>query len=53
VTAYVPGPEAARFSFTSGLAVQLLKVLEPELRPLISTPPTPDGKPVADASEHS
>jgi len=53
VTAYVPGPEAARFSFTSGLAVQLLKVLEPELRPLISTPPTPDGKPVADASQHS
>ena len=53
VTAYVPGPEAARFSFTSGLAVQLLKVLEPELRPLISTPPTPDGKPVADASQPS
>src|SRR5216110_1917932 len=53
VTAYVPGPEAARFSFTSGLAVQLLKVLEPELRPLISVPHTPDGKPVADASQHS
>jgi len=53
VTAYVPGPEAARFSFTSGLAVQLLKVLEPELRPLIASPPAPDGKPVADASQHS
>jgi hypothetical protein len=53
VTAYVPGPEAARFSFTSGLAVQLLKMLEPELRPLITAPPGPDGKPVADASEHS
>ena len=29
VTAYVPGPEAARFSFTSGLAVQLLKSSNP------------------------
>ncbi|MBV8493863.1 MAG: hypothetical protein JO162_10365 [Alphaproteobacteria bacterium] len=48
VTAYVPGPEAARFSFTSGLAVQLLKILEPELRPLIDAPPAPEGKPVAD-----
>jgi membrane peptidoglycan carboxypeptidase len=47
VTAYVSGPEAARFSFTSGLAVQLLKGLEPELRPLIQSPPAPDGKPVA------
>ena len=48
VTAYVPGPEAARFSFTSGLAVQLLKILEPELRPLIDAPPAPEGKPVAE-----
>jgi membrane peptidoglycan carboxypeptidase len=39
VTAYVPGPDAARFSFTSGLAVQLLKALEPELRPLINSSP--------------
>ena len=38
VTAYVPGPDAARFHFTSALAVQLLKVLEPELRPLIDAP---------------
>src|SRR5947207_490414 len=52
VTAYVAGPEAARFSFTSGLAVQLLKVLEPELRPLIQSPPAPDGKSVAEASIH-
>jgi hypothetical protein len=35
VTAYVPGPDAANFHFTSGLAVQLLKVLEPELKPLL------------------
>jgi hypothetical protein len=27
--------------------VQLLKMLEPELRPLINSPPAPDGKPVA------
>jgi hypothetical protein len=38
VTAYVPGPEAARFHFTSALAVQLLKLLEPELKPLIDAP---------------
>ena len=35
VTAYVDGEAADRFDFTSALAVQLLKVLEPELRPLI------------------
>jgi membrane peptidoglycan carboxypeptidase len=46
VTAYVPGPDAARFSFTSGLAVQLLKVLEPELRPLINSSPIENAKPV-------
>src|ERR1700730_6251636 len=45
VTAYVPGPDAARFSFTSGLAVQLLKVLEPELRPLIDATPPENAKP--------
>jgi membrane peptidoglycan carboxypeptidase len=36
VTAYVDGADADRFDFTSALAVQLLKVLEPELRPLIN-----------------
>lgn len=41
VTAYVPGPEAARFHFTSALAVQLLKVLQPELKPLIDAPEGP------------
>jgi hypothetical protein len=35
VTAYVDGEAADRFDFTSAMAVQLLKVLEPELRPLI------------------
>jgi membrane peptidoglycan carboxypeptidase len=37
VTAYVPGADAAKFSFTSALAVQLLKVLQPELQPLLDT----------------
>ncbi|MBV8776420.1 MAG: glycosyl transferase family 51, partial [Alphaproteobacteria bacterium] len=51
VTAYVPGADAARFDFTSGLAVQLLKVLQPELEPLIGAPtsvavqPAPAAKP--------
>ncbi|HWB51476.1 MAG TPA: transglycosylase domain-containing protein [Stellaceae bacterium] len=39
VTVYVPGPDAARFSFSSALAVQLLKVLQPELQPLLESPP--------------
>jgi membrane peptidoglycan carboxypeptidase len=41
VTAYVPGPDAGRFHFTSAIAVQLLKVLEPELKPLIDPPAAP------------
>ena len=41
VTAYVPGADAANFHFTSGLAVQFLKVLEPELKPLIDQPAQP------------
>ena len=40
VTAYVPGPNAARFHFTSALAVQLLKVLEPKLKPLLGASDT-------------
>jgi membrane peptidoglycan carboxypeptidase len=35
VTAFVEGEDADRFSFTSAISSQLLKVLEPELRPLI------------------
>ncbi len=33
--AYVPGAQAAAYDFTSGLPVQLLKVLAPQLMPLI------------------
>jgi len=38
VTAYVPGPEAGRYHFTSALAVQLLKDLAPVLAPLLGAP---------------
>ena len=34
--AYVPGAQAAAYDFTSGLPVQLLKVLAPTLMPLIN-----------------
>ena len=34
--AYVPGAQAAGYDFTSGLPVQLLKILAPTLMPLIS-----------------
>ncbi|NWG87477.1 MAG: transglycosylase domain-containing protein [Hydrogenophilaceae bacterium] len=35
ITAYVPGEAAGQFRFTSGLPAQLLKLLEPSLRPLV------------------
>ena len=38
VTVYVPGPDAAKYHFTSALAVQLLASLAPELQPLIDAP---------------
>jgi membrane peptidoglycan carboxypeptidase len=38
ITAFVPGPEAAGYQFTSSLPVQLLKVLLPDLKPLIFSP---------------
>ena len=41
VTAYVPGSDAGDFHFTSALAVQLVKVLEPQLKPLIDEPAAP------------
>jgi membrane peptidoglycan carboxypeptidase len=46
-TAYVSGQAAANFHFTSALAVQLIKVLEPELKPLVDGPPAADTQPVA------
>lgn len=41
VTAFVPGEQAAAYEFTSALPVQVLKELEPVLRPLVT------GKPAA------
>ena len=35
VTGYVRGQEAEKYDFTSALAAEVLKALEPELRPLI------------------
>ena len=40
ITAYVAGPDAGKYHFTSALAVQLLKSLTPQLQPLINTPQT-------------
>jgi membrane peptidoglycan carboxypeptidase len=46
VTAFVSGPEAGHYHFTSALAVSLLKSLAPELRPLLGgVPDKPAGKP--------
>ena len=35
VTAYVAGPQAGRYDFSSALAVQVLRLLEPALAPLV------------------
>jgi membrane peptidoglycan carboxypeptidase len=36
LTAYVKGPEAGQYAFTSGLPVQILKVLAPTLAPMLA-----------------
>jgi len=41
ITAYVAGPEAERYHFTSSLPVQIIKFLEPTLAPLLKK--TQDG----------
>ena len=38
VTAFVSGPQADRYHFTSALAVSLLKALAPQLQPLLDPP---------------
>jgi membrane peptidoglycan carboxypeptidase len=40
VTAYVQGPRAIAFNFSSTLAVQLLRALRPQLEPLLQAGPT-------------
>jgi hypothetical protein len=44
VTAYVTGPEAARYQFTSALPVQVLKSLAPILTPRFEWTQGEDGK---------
>ena len=44
VTAFVPGAKAAKYDFTSSLPVQLLKELEPALRPLVLGQPAAPGR---------
>lgn len=44
MTAYVRGPEAKNYDFTSALPVQLLVVLAPSLMPLIEPPKAPPAK---------
>lgn len=44
VTAFVPGSKAAAYDFTSALPVQILKEMEPALRPLIADRPAAEGK---------
>ena len=40
LTAYVIGPDAASYRFTSALPVQILKSMGPVLRPFLETPPS-------------
>jgi len=46
ITAYVPGAIAGNYHFTSAIAVQLLKAIEPQLDPLLGSPVT-DAPPKA------
>jgi len=39
ITAFVPGADAARYEFTSGLPVRLLGHMMPILEPLLDAPP--------------
>lgn len=50
VTAFVRGPEAARYDFTSALSLQLLKALAPQLKPLLDRSPNPPAHDVATTS---
>lgn len=41
ITAYVPGPPAGQYEFTSALPVRLLQLLLPALAPVLDAPPLP------------
>jgi membrane peptidoglycan carboxypeptidase len=47
VTAYVPGSVASSYHFTSAIAVQLLRALEPQLMPLLLSPSGDPAKPIS------
>jgi membrane peptidoglycan carboxypeptidase len=49
VTAYVEGPQAERFYFTSSLPVQILRLLEPPLQRLVRSDDAEPGLPRNDA----
>ena len=52
LTAYVPGPQAKDFRFTSALPVQILKTMAPLLKPVVSPArPTPCTESVAAVAE--
>jgi len=42
MTVFVPGEAAGDFKFTSALAVQIVKAMEPALRPLVLAKPAPE-----------
>ncbi|MDO9140031.1 MAG: carboxypeptidase, partial [Methylobacter sp.] len=46
ITAYVEGPEAERYHFTSSVPVQIIKFLEPTLAPLLNKVPDKEHQPV-------
>lgn len=50
VTGHVRGEEAGNYDFTSALAAEVLKALEPEIRPLIQEEPESDFKPAKQVS---
>jgi membrane peptidoglycan carboxypeptidase len=50
VTAYVTGPEAARYHFTSALPVQVLKGLAPILMPFLTRAPEEQDRSVRDSA---
>jgi membrane peptidoglycan carboxypeptidase len=53
VTVYTPGKYAARFHYSSALAVQLLKVMKPELTPLLDAPERQPAPQALAGSSHS
>jgi membrane peptidoglycan carboxypeptidase len=51
ITAHVAGPDAANYGFTSGLPVEIFKLLQPTLLTMIDQPGTPAQSLSADAEE--